>query len=112
MLQCIIISVNVSIKRPLKPTHAKPEDTTSDYKVPPRMTESSLSVKKGSVSFNRSADKKGSKRFEQEAIQNVPSNVRPATSYHSRRNGDTAIVGMGNKTDEWEKAKLTGVREE
>jgi hypothetical protein len=113
MLQCTIISVNVSIRRPLKPTHAKPGGTTSDYKVPPKMTGSSLSVKKGSGSFNKSADKKGSKRFEQEqAIQKSPTTVRPATSYHSRRNGDTAIGAMGSKTDEWEKAKLAGIREE
>lgn len=113
MLQCVIISVNVSVRRPLKPTPAKPEDTTPAYKVPPKMTESSLSVKKGSDSFNKSADKKGSKRFEQEqAIQKLPSTVRPATSYHSRRNGDTAIGGIGSKTDEWEKAKLARIREE
>ncbi|KAK3148015.1 hypothetical protein QOZ80_3BG0289550 [Eleusine coracana subsp. coracana] len=105
--------VNVSVRRPLKPTLAKPEDTAPDYKVPPKMIESSLSVKKGSGSFNKSADKKGSKRFEQEqAIQKVPSTVRPATSYHSRRNGDTAIGGIGSKMDGWEKAKLARVREE
>ncbi|TVU47964.1 hypothetical protein EJB05_07582 [Eragrostis curvula] len=105
--------VNVSVKRPLKPTLAKPEDTASDYKVPPKMIESSLSVKKGSGSFNKSADKKGSKKFQQEqAIQKAPSTARPATSYHSRRNGDTAIGGTGSKTNEWEKAKLARIREE
>lgn len=102
--------VNVSVRRPLKPTLAKPKDTAPDYKVPPKMTESSLSVKKGSGSFK---DKKGSKRFEQEqAIEKVPSTVRPATSYHSKRNGDTAIGGIGSKMDEWEKAKLARIREE
>ncbi|XP_062216431.1 uncharacterized protein LOC133916669 isoform X2 [Phragmites australis] len=110
--------VNVSARRPLKPAPGKPEDTASDYKVPPKMLESSLSVKKGSGSSNKTADKKGSKKFEQEqAIQKPPSTVRPTTSYHSRGNeegtvGVTAIGGMGTKADEWEKAKLARVREE
>uniref|UniRef100_A0A0A9FMQ5 Remorin C-terminal domain-containing protein n=1 Tax=Arundo donax TaxID=35708 RepID=A0A0A9FMQ5_ARUDO len=110
--------VNVSVRRPLKPAPGKTEDTSSDYKVPPKMLESSLSVKKGSGSSNKTTDKKGSKKFEQEqAIQKAPSTVRPATSYHSRRNGDstdgvTAIGGTGTKADQWEKAKLARVREE
>uniref|UniRef100_A0A0A9F6J2 Remorin C-terminal domain-containing protein n=1 Tax=Arundo donax TaxID=35708 RepID=A0A0A9F6J2_ARUDO len=110
--------INVSVRRPLKPAPGKPEHTAPDYKVPPKMLEYSLSMKKGSGSSNKTADKKGSKRFEQEqAIQKAPSTVRSATSYHSRRNGEgtagvTAIGGTGTKADEWEKAKLTRVREE
>uniref|UniRef100_A0A0A9FP93 Remorin C-terminal domain-containing protein n=1 Tax=Arundo donax TaxID=35708 RepID=A0A0A9FP93_ARUDO len=98
--------VNVSVRRPPKPAPGKPEGT------------SSLSVKKGSGSSNKTADKKGSKQFEQEqAIQKAPSTVRPATSYHSGRNGDstagvTAIGGTGTKADQWEKAKLARIREE
>ncbi|KAL6648581.1 hypothetical protein ACP70R_012805 [Stipagrostis hirtigluma subsp. patula] len=110
--------VNISVRRPLKPAQGKPEDTASDYKVPPKMTDSSLSVKKGSGSFNKTADKKGSKKFEQEqAIQKAPSTVRPATSYHAGRNADglnrvAATGGTGTKADEWEKAKLIGIRDE
>lgn len=91
----------------------------ADHKVAPKMLETSQSVKKGSGSSSKqSADRKGSKKFEQEqAVQKVPSAVRPATSYHSRRNGEdaagvTAIGGTGSKADEWEKAKLARVREE
>ncbi|KAG0552228.1 hypothetical protein BDA96_01G491000 [Sorghum bicolor] len=110
--------VNVSVRRPLKPAPGKPEDMPADHKVAPKMLETSLSVKKGSGSSSKSADRKGSKKFEQEqAVQKAPSAVRPATSYHSRRNGEdaagvTAIGGTGSKADEWEKAKLARVREE
>ena len=114
----MILSVNVSVRRPLKPAPGKPEDIAPDHKVTPKMLETSMSVKKGSGSSNKAADRKGSKKFEQEqAIQKVPSTVRPATSYHSRRNGEgtagvTAIGGTGTKAEEWEKAKLARVREE
>ncbi|RLN39976.1 uncharacterized protein C2845_PM01G07160 [Panicum miliaceum] len=110
--------VNVSVRRPLKPAPGKPEDIAPDHKVTPKMLETSMSVKKGSGSSNKTADRKGSNKFEQEqAIQKVPSTVRPATSYHSRRNGEgtagvTAIGGTGTKAEEWEKAKLARVREE
>ncbi|RLN15721.1 hypothetical protein C2845_PM02G33620 [Panicum miliaceum] len=110
--------VNVSVRRPLKPAPGKPEDIAPDHKVTPKMLETSMSVKKGSGSSNKAADRKGSEKFEQEqAIQKVPSTVRPATSYHSRRNGEgtagvTAIGGTGTKAEEWEKAKLARVREE
>ena len=114
----MILSVNVSVRKPLKPARGKPEDRAPDHKVTPKMLETSMSVKKGSGSSNKAADRKGSKKFEQEqAIQKVPSAVRPATSYHSRRNGEgtagvTAIGGTGTKAEEWEKAKLARVREE
>ncbi|KAI4966363.1 hypothetical protein ZWY2020_041200 [Hordeum vulgare] len=99
---------NVSVRRPLKPEQRKP-GTGSDQKVPlplpPKMHDSSV-------------EKKGSKRFEQEqAVQRVPTAVRPATSYQSRRNDDgaagvTAIAGTQTKADVWEKEKLARVREE
>lgn len=110
--------VNVSVRRPLKPAQRKPKDTTSDQKVPPKMLDSSMSEKKASGSSNKVPDKKGSKKFEQEqVIQKAPSTVRPATSYHARRNGDgtagvTAIGGTGTKADAWETAKLARIREE
>ncbi|XP_066388508.1 remorin-like isoform X2 [Miscanthus floridulus] len=110
--------VNVSVRRPLKPAPGKPEEMPADHKVAPKTLETSLSVKKGSGSSSKSTDTKGSKKFEQEqAVQKAPSTVRPATSYHSRRNGEdasgvTAIGGTGSKADEWEKAKLARVREE
>ncbi|PUZ42234.1 hypothetical protein GQ55_9G567800 [Panicum hallii var. hallii] len=110
--------VNVSVRRPLKPAPGKPEDIAPDHKVTPKMLETSMSVKKGSGSSNKAADRKGSEKFEQQqAIQKVPSTVRPATSYHSRRNGEgtagvTATGGTGTKAEEWEKAKLARVREE
>ncbi|XP_015690537.1 remorin 1.4-like isoform X2 [Oryza brachyantha] len=91
---------NVSVRR---------KDTISDQMVPP---------KKGSGSSGKLQDKKGSKKFDQEQVtQKAPSTVRPATSYHSRRNGDgtigvTAVGAADTKTDEWEKAKLTSIREE
>lgn len=109
---------NVSVRRPLKPAPGKPDDIPPDQKVAPKMLETSMSVKKGSGSSSQVADRKGSKKFEQEqAIQKAPSAVRPATSYHSRRNGEgaakaTAIGGTGSKADEWEKAKLARVKEE
>ncbi|KAJ1298258.1 hypothetical protein BS78_01G439600 [Paspalum vaginatum] len=110
--------VNISVRRPLKPAPGKPDDIPPDQKVAPKMIGTSLSVKKGSGSSSKTADRKGSKKFEQEqAIQKAPSAVRPATSYHSRRNGEgaagvTAIGGTGSKADEWEKAKLARVKEE
>ncbi|TKV97500.1 hypothetical protein SEVIR_9G498600v4 [Setaria viridis] len=107
--------VNVSVRKPLKPAPGKPEDIAPDHKVTPKTLETSLSVKKGSGSSNKAADRKGSKKFEQEqAIQKVPSAVRPATSYHSRRNGEgtAGVTGTGSKADDWEKAKLARVREE
>lgn len=82
------------------------------------MVDSSLSAKKGSGSSSKLQDKKGSKKFEQEqVIQKTPSNTRPATSYHSRRNGDgtvglTAVGPADTKTNEWEKAKLASITEE
>ncbi|PWZ22813.1 hypothetical protein Zm00014a_016763 [Zea mays] len=82
------------------------------------MLETSLGVRKGSGSSSRSADRKGSKEFEQEqAVQKAPSAVRPATPYRSGRNGEgaagvAATGGTGSKADEWEKAKLGRVREE
>uniref|UniRef100_A0A0E0CX28 Remorin C-terminal domain-containing protein n=1 Tax=Oryza meridionalis TaxID=40149 RepID=A0A0E0CX28_9ORYZ len=109
---------NVSVRRPLKPAQRKQEDIGSDQKVPPKMVDSSLSAKKGSGSSSKLQDKKGSKKFEQEqAIQKTPSTVRPATSYHSRRNGDgtvglTAVGTADTKTNEWEKAKLASITEE
>jgi hypothetical protein len=47
----------------------------------------------------------------------VTSVVRPATSYHSGRNGEgaaglAATGGTKSKADEWEKAKLGRVTEE
>lgn len=116
----MILSVNVSVRRPLKPAPGtgKPEEIAPDHKVAPKMLESYQSVKKGSGSSNKAADRKGSKKFEQkQATQKVPSTVRPATSYHSRRNeegaaGVTAMGTTGSKADEWEKAKLARVREE
>uniref|UniRef100_A0A0D9VR41 Remorin C-terminal domain-containing protein n=1 Tax=Leersia perrieri TaxID=77586 RepID=A0A0D9VR41_9ORYZ len=108
---------DVSVRRPLKPAQRKHEDTSSDQKVPAKI-DSSLSAKTGSGSSSKLQDKKGSKKFEQEqAIQKAPSTVRPATSYHSRRNGDgtvgvTAIGTADTKTDEWEKAKLAGITED
>ncbi|OEL33736.1 hypothetical protein BAE44_0005249 [Dichanthelium oligosanthes] len=110
--------VNVSVRRPLKPAPGKPEGIAPDHKVTPKMLETSLSVKKGSGSSNKTADRKGSKKFEQEQeIQKAPSTVRPATSYHSRRNGEgaaavNAIGTTASKADEWENAKLARVREE
>ncbi|CAN6290254.1 unnamed protein product [Urochloa humidicola] len=109
---------NVSVRRPLKPVPGKPEDIAPDHKVSPKTVETSQSVKKGSGSSNKAADRKGSKKFEQEqAIQKVPSTVRPASSYHSRRNGEgtagvTAIGGTGSTAEEWEKKKLARVKEE
>lgn len=106
------------MRRPLKPAPGMPEDMPADHKVAPKILETSLSAKKGSGSSSKSADRKGSKKFEQEqAVQKAPSAVRPATSYHSRRNGEdtsgvTGIGGTGSKADEWEKAKLARVREE
>ncbi|KAF0910855.1 hypothetical protein E2562_004819 [Oryza meyeriana var. granulata] len=108
---------DVSVRRPIKPAQRKQEDTASNQKGP-KMIDSSLSAKKGSGSSSKLQDKKGSKKFEQEqANQKSPSTVRPATSYHSRRNGDgtvglTAIGTAETKTDEWEKAKLASIREE
>ncbi|KAG8074001.1 hypothetical protein GUJ93_ZPchr0006g46026 [Zizania palustris] len=103
--------VNVSVRRPLKPAQRKHEDTASD---------SSLSVKKVSGSSSKSLDKNRSKKLEQEqAIQKAPSSARPATSYHSKRNGDgtvgVAATGSGStatKADEWEKAKLASIKDE
>jgi hypothetical protein len=113
------LAVNISVRRPLKPAPGKPEDVPADHhKVAPRMLETSLGVRKGSGSSSRSADRKGSKEFEQEqAVQKAPSAVRPATSYRSGRNGEgaagvAATGGTGSKADEWEKAKLGRVREE
>ncbi|BAS82916.1 uncharacterized protein [Oryza sativa Japonica Group] len=109
---------NVSVRRPLKPAQRKQEDIASDQKVPPKMVDSSLSAKKGSGSSSKLQDKKGSKKFEQEqVIQKTPSTTRPATSYHSRRNGDgtvglTAVGPADTKTNEWEKAKLASITEE
>lgn len=109
---------NVSLRRPLKPAQRKQEDIASDQKVPPKMVDSSLSAKKGSGSSSKLQDKKGSKKFEQEqVIQKTPSTTRPATSYHSRRNGDgtvglTAVGPADTKTNEWEKAKLASITEE
>uniref|UniRef100_A0A0D3FFC0 Remorin C-terminal domain-containing protein n=2 Tax=Oryza TaxID=4527 RepID=A0A0D3FFC0_9ORYZ len=109
---------NVSVRRPLKPAQRKQEDIASDQKVPPKMVDSSLSAKEGSGSSSKLQDKKGSKKFEQEqAIQKTPSTTRPATSYHSRRNGDgtvglTAVGPADTKTNEWEKAKLASITEE
>jgi hypothetical protein len=85
--------------------------------VAPKILETSLSVRKGSGSSGKTADRKGSKKFEQEHVQKAPSIIRPSTSYHSRRNGEdaagvAAIGGTGSKADEWEKAKLARVREE
>lgn len=114
----MILSVNISVRRPLKPAPGKPQDITPDHKVTPKMLGSYQSVKKGSGSSNKAADRKGSKKFEQEqGTQKVPSTVRPATSYHSRRNeegaaGVTAIGTTGSKADEWEKAKLARVKDE
>ncbi|CAN6285221.1 unnamed protein product [Urochloa humidicola] len=110
--------VNVSVRKPLKPVPGKPEDIAPDHKVTSKTLETSQGVKKGSGSSNKTADRKGSKKSEQEqAIQKVPSTVRPATSYHSRRNGEgtvgvTAIGGTGSTAEEWEKKKLARVREE
>lgn len=110
--------VNVSVRRPLKPAQRKPEDTTSDQKVPPKILDSSMSVKKASGSSNKAPDKKGSKKFEQEqAIQKAPSTVRPATSYHAGQNGHgtagvNSIGGTGTKANAWETAKLARIREE
>ncbi|CAL4938202.1 unnamed protein product [Urochloa decumbens] len=107
--------VNVSVRRPLKPAPGKPEDIAP---VAPKTLETSLSVKKGSGSSNKTADRKGSKKFEQEqAIQKVPSTVRPVTSYHSRQNGEgtsgvTATGGTGSTAEVWEKKKLARAREE
>lgn len=103
--------VNVSVRMPLKPAPGKPEGMPADHhKVAPRMLETSLGARKGSGSSSRPADRKGSKEFEQ-AVQNAPSAVRPATSYRSGRNGEGA-GGTGSKADEWEKAKLGRIREE
>ncbi|CAN6301815.1 unnamed protein product [Urochloa humidicola] len=110
--------VNVSVRKPLKPVPGKPEDIAPDHKVTSKTLETSQSVKKGSGSSNKTADRKGSKKSEQEqAIQKVPSTVRPTTSYHSRRNGEgtvgvTTIGGTGSTAEEWEKKKLARVREE
>ncbi|KAL5217666.1 hypothetical protein ABZP36_018350 [Zizania latifolia] len=110
--------VNVSVRRPLKPAQRKHEGTTSDQKAPPRMIDSSLSVKKGSGSSSKSLDKNGSKKLEQEqAIQKAPSTARPATSYHSKRNGDgtvgvAATGSTATKANEWEKAKLASIKDE
>ncbi|KAL6867617.1 hypothetical protein ACP4OV_015641 [Aristida adscensionis] len=107
--------VNVSVRRPLKPAQGKTEDRGSDQNVPPKMLDSS---KKGSGSFNKTAEKKGSKRFEQErAIQKAPATVRPATSYQAERNGDgatrvNAVGGTGTKADEWEKERIKRIQEE
>lgn len=113
---------NVSVRRPLKPEQRKPGGTGSDQKVPlplpPKMHDSSVGAKKAPGSSRKSPEKKGSKRFEQEqAVQRVPTAVRPATSYQSRRNDDgaagvTAIAGTQTKADVWEKEKLARVREE
>jgi hypothetical protein len=116
----VIISANVSVRRPLKPEQRNPGGTGSDQKVPlpPKMLDSSVSAKKPSGSSRKSPDRRGSKRFEQEqAIQRAPSAVRPATSYQSRRNDDvaagvTAIAGTQSKAEAWEKAKLARIREE
>lgn len=118
----IIVSANVSVRRPLKPEQRKPGGAGSDQKVPlplpPKMHDSSVGVKKAPGSSRKSPEKKGSKRFEQEqAVQRAPSAVRPATSYQSRRNDDgaagvTAIAGTQTKADVWEKEKLARVREE
>ena len=115
-----MISVNVSVRRPLKPEWRKPGGTGPEQKVPlsPKMLDSSVSAKKPSGSSRKSPDRKGSKRFEQEqAIQRAPSAVRPSTSYQSRRNDDSAarvttIAGTQTKADAWEKAKLARIREE
>lgn len=119
---CTIVSANVSVRRPMKPEQRKPGGTGTDQKVPlplpPKMHDSSVGVKKAPGSSRKSPEKKGSKRFEQEqANQRVPSAVRPATSYQSRRNDDgaagvTAIAGTQTKADAWEKEKLARVREE
>ncbi|VAH88072.1 unnamed protein product [Triticum turgidum subsp. durum] len=113
---------NVSVRRPLKPEQRKPGGTGSDQKVPlplpPKMHDSSVGAKKAPGSSRKSPEKKGSKRFEQEqAVQRVPTAVRPATSYQSRRNDDgaagvTAIAGTQSKADAWEKERLARVREE
>ncbi|XBH57476.1 hypothetical protein VPH35_079078 [Triticum aestivum] len=113
---------NISVRRPLKPEQRKPGGTGSDQKVPlplpPKMHDSSVGAKKAPGSSRKSPEKKGSKRFEQEqAVQRVPTAVRPATSYQSRQNDDgtagvTTIAGTQTKADAWEKERLARVREE
>ncbi|XP_062200820.1 remorin 1.4-like isoform X2 [Phragmites australis] len=112
---------NVSVRRPLKPAQKKPQGITSDQSVVEKVADSAPSVKKDPSFARKPIEKKGSRRFEQDQMnQQVPPAAptdKPMSSYSGRGSrvatSGTAISSEAEAmADAWEKEKLTKIKKQ
>ncbi|KAL6622978.1 hypothetical protein ACP70R_032857 [Stipagrostis hirtigluma subsp. patula] len=112
---------NVSVRRPLKPAQKKPEGATSDQKVADKVADSAPSMKKDPSFARQPTEKKGSRRFDQDQVNQKAPPAAPAAkpvSSYSGTGGAAATSGTAISSeaealaDGWEKEKLAKIKKQ
>ncbi|KAG8091523.1 hypothetical protein GUJ93_ZPchr0012g21359 [Zizania palustris] len=114
------LGANVSVRRPLKPAHKKPEDGNSGQNVVAKVLDSAPSIRKDPNLAKKLPEKKASQKFEQEqAIPMVPQDVRPSKYDQEKANQMPPTAAMPPSSysskaeamaDAWEKEKMSKIK--
>ncbi|KAL6842377.1 hypothetical protein ACP4OV_027804 [Aristida adscensionis] len=115
-------AADVTVRRPLKPAKEKPQSLSSDQKIIEKVAESASGIEKDSTSRRKTPERKGTRKFEQDQVeQKVPPaapTAQPMSSYYGDSSRSYASRTTATSTEAeamahaWEKEKLAKIKKQ